>query len=409
MLTKPDVEDAVTLATVLRELEPPVAVHLVFPSYLASSEQLAYANADRLPLTWFSDEATVPAVVLSRDLPRGLRERIERGVEGECRGLRLLSLAEHVQADGILTAIPGLLEARYELLSHHKLRIVRPQDLADFVEVCGRGHGVACSVRHTQMSLSPDVLYIFSHWKARRLCEWFNRVRPSLADATLEECIRSALLNRYSFIIHARDMVRFYELQGDYHFRRGVKPAAFRALLNYHLTSFYFHVWGMLDALAGISNLRLALGVDPRRCGISSDEFLDSLSEKQPRLHRFIKRYGNRWVTVIGDVRHPAAHSALRLQRDIVTDTPESRKSDEEIAAILRAETPGFYERFPDWEASAIWLWRVNHMKVVSDDAIYVEQPSGSYFRSPVTSIDFDLERLNAFIDAFLCVCFSRA
>ena len=57
---------------------------------------------------------------------------------------------------------------------------------------------------------------------------------------------------------------------------------------------------------------------------------------------------------------------------------------------------------------TAISLWRVNQMTVVTDDAIYVEHPSGSYFRPAVTSIDADLEMLNAFIDAFLISCFSN-
>ena len=47
-------------------------------------------------------------------------------------------------------------------------------------------------------------------------------------------------------------------------------------------------------------------------------------------------------------------------------------------------------------------------MKVISDDTIYVEQADGGYFRPPVASLDYDLERLNAFVDAFLIACFAK-
>ena len=115
---------------------------------------------------------------------------------------------------------------------------------------------------------------------------------------------------------------------------------------------------------------------------------------------------------MIGDVRHPAAHSALLLQSDIVGHTVDSQKSDEEIAAILRTEDPDFFVKYETYTRqmlpTAIYVWRVNHMKVITDDAIYVEHASGGYFRPAVTSIDFDLEMLNAFIDAFLFACFGR-
>jgi hypothetical protein len=116
----------------------------------------------------------------------------------------------------------------------------------------------------------------------------------------------------------------------------------------------------------------------------------------------------------MGDVRHPAAHSAIRFHRDIMAETPESQKPDEEIIAILKAEDPIMWVTDEAHTRHllplAIYLWRMRHMTVVTDDAIYVEDPSGrgSYFRAAVTSIDADLEMLNAFIDAFLVAGFAR-
>jgi hypothetical protein len=411
---------AVTLSAALEQLDPPINVRLVLPGYLATRSQLEIADRLRVgrggaPLGIFADETAVPTLTLSRDLRRPIRERIQRGAEGDCRALRLLSLAHFLKADGIVTTIPSLLQPRYGLLHHHKCRLVPPTELADFVEICARGHGVSCSATLAPTWPPPDVLYQYAHWKARRLFAWFGNVSPGISDKTLNEHLRSALLNRYPFILQARDLVRFFELQKDHHFRRGRQPQVFRAPLNYHLTAFYVHVWGMLDALTGIANRRLGLGVNPRLCGITSDELLEALGKKRPGLLRFIKRLRARWISVIGDIRHPVAHSALRLQQDFVQATEESKKPDDEILAILRQEDPEIYEILPAHVVKAlepmlIQNWRLARMKVVSDDAIYVEQPDGSgYFRQPVTSIDFDLEMLNAFVDAFLVGCFARS
>ena len=169
----------------------------------------------------------------------------------------------------------------------------------------------------------------------------------------------------------------------------------------------------MLDTLAQIANRHLGLGVDPFRCHINRDDFLLALDGKRPGLRQFIRAHGGQWVPIIGDVRHPVAHSGLRLQSDLLAHTTESKKSDEEIAEILRAEDPDFYKIMPaelvkEYEAVMISNWRVDKMKVVSDDVINVEKPEGGYLRQPAASIDFDLERLNAFVDAFLVACFGK-
>jgi len=403
---------AFALVDTLADFAPPITIQLVFPAYLATASQLASVEGYFLPFTLFSDEVSVPQVALSRHIPGRLRGRIERGAEDECRSLRLLSLAEHLKADGILTESPALLDARYELLVRHKFRIIPLREFADFIEVCGRGHGVPCSVVPAH-DIPWDLLYVFTHWKCRRLAGWLNAVSSTLTDTSLRELLRSAILNRYPFIITARDYVRFYELQTHHCFRHTGQRGEFRMSLNYHLTSFYLHVWGMLDALTGIANLRLGLGLSARQCGITSDAFLDAIRHERAPLSRFIKHYGPRWVSVMGDVRHPAAHSAIRIQRELLEETQESRKSDEEIIAILKVEDPIVWVTDEAYTRhllpTAIYLWRVRHMTVVTDDAIYVEDPSGSYFRPAVTSIDADLEMLNAFVDAFLFSCFAGA
>lgn len=413
-LLKYPLKMALGLVEDLADLDPSVNVRLIFPLYLATDGERDVAKTGRAPLEFFPEEIDVPKLTLARDLGRRVRERIERGAEGDCRGLRLLALAEHIKADGVVTSIPSLMDSRYALLRHHKFRIVPPPEVPDFVEVCARGHSIFCSAISAPRWLPPDVLYQVAHWKNRRFAQWFGKASPALSDEIIREHLRSALLNRYPMILYARDMVRFFELQKDYHFRRAGQPPVFRAPLNYHLTAFYVHAWGMLDSLSGIANRHLGLGVPTHKCGVVSGDFLKALSRKRPGLVAFIKRYTAEWISIIGDVRHPVAHSALRLQRDLAAATDESKKSDAEIAAILRKEDPETYRVLPPDLIRAVAPvlidnWRLSKMKVITDDAIYVERADGSgYFRNPVASIDFDLERVNAFIDAFLVGCFGQ-
>jgi hypothetical protein len=181
-------------------------------------------------------------------------------------------------------------------------------------------------------------------------------------------------------------MVRFYQFQADRLVRYGQKTRVFREPLNYHLTAFYTHGWGMLDTLAQIANRRLHLRLDPFRCHINRDDFLQALGKKRPGLRRFLQEHGGDWVPIIGDVRHPIAHSALRLQSDLVVATEDSKKSDEEIAKILHVEDPDFYKGLPqrfvkDVERMRIENWRHDKMKIVSDDVINIEKAEGGYLR----------------------------
>ena len=148
------------------------------------------------------------------------------------------------------------------------------------------------------------------------------------------------------------------------------------------------------------------------KCYIVREEFLEALEPKRPALAQFVKDH-KQWVEIIGDVRHPAAHSALVLQRDIASHTADSQKSDEEIAEIVRAEERDFLasapaEFVPALEETLLSNWRHNRVKVQNDDAVYVEKPDGrAYFRGPVASADHDLEMLTKFVDAFLAACFT--
>jgi hypothetical protein len=115
----------------------------------------------------------------------------------------------------------------------------------------------------------------------------------------------------------------------------------------------------------------------------------------------------------MADARHAAAHRAMLLPNDIVEETEESKKTDAEIAAILREEDPAFYRLFTEsmieaYEPMKIDHWRHWKRRTLATNAVVVNKESGGCIRFAVTSIDYDLMMLNAVIDAFLVRLFGR-
>lgn len=324
----------------------------------------------------------------------------------------LLALADDAQTDGLVTADDVLVAQRYDLLQHHRIRVVPVTEFADVIEVCAHGHSIFWSAANSERRLTSDVYYQLNHWKQKRLATWYWAKRPDL-EGELRDNVHSALINRYALIAYARDMVRFYELQLDYFHRRGLWRA-FGTLLGYHMTNFYLYLWGMLEHLAVIANQAKRLGLRERDCGIESPKLWEVLGKNDPALRARIREGPIReWTTAMADARHAAAHRAMLLPNDIVSETEESQKTDAEIAAILREEDPQFYALFPEpmigaFEPQKIEHWRHWKRRTLATNAVVVKKESEGYIRFAVTSIDHDLMMLNTVIDAFLVRLFGR-
>jgi hypothetical protein len=324
----------------------------------------------------------------------------------------LLALADDAQADGLVTADSVLIERRYDLLQHHRLRIVPISEFADVIEVVAHGHSVFWSATDSGGRLTIDLYYQAHHWKQKRLTSWYWTKGPTL-ESDLRDNVHSALINRYALIAYTRDMVRFYELQLDYFHRRGL-GRRFGTLLGYHMTNFYLYLWGMLEHLTLIANQVKRLGLRERRCGIESKELWEALGENAPALRAYI-RGGPilEWIGHMADARHAAAHRAMLLPTDVMSETEESQKTDAEIAAILRHEDASFYTLLPPamveaFEPQAIEHWRHRNRRALGTNVVLVKRAPVPYFRFAVTSIDYDFGMLNAVIDAFLVNLFSR-
>ena len=72
----------------------------------------------------------------------------------------------------------------------------------------------------------------------------------------LRDFLHSALLNRYSFMLYSRDMLMFYDLQKDFYSRRGLLQRYGMAIGYYVTNFFYLLLWGMLDHVTIITEIR---------------------------------------------------------------------------------------------------------------------------------------------------------
>jgi hypothetical protein len=389
----------------LNALNPPIHVQLLTPEKPHTEEPLfevlteCISSDMYLPVRFDVDD---PRRRLLEDEPSTKHDRA------------LCALAIREKVDGVVTASAVLLAARYAL-TQDLINIIAIDELADFVEVCAHGHNVFWSVAHSS-ALNQDVYYVLAHHKGKRLSNWWSALSKESITVESQEQLRSLILNRYPFILFARDMVRFYRLQRD-DSRRNEDPY-YSFGLTYHLNQFYILLWGTLDQLSLLANLIFDLGLDPFDCGIRRPKFVRALEIQISALYTFLKMpVVHDWISLMSDFRHAAAHQVIPMPTEIVIDTEDSKKPKDEILKILREEDPDFemYRQSslnPEgkawFEDFAVSQWRDSKRERLADHMVYLKNKQGHYFRSPVVSLDHDLAMLTGIMDAFLVRMFQK-
>ncbi len=239
----------------LRLIEPAVNFILLAPDEGASREPLCTVIHESVDPVAFS-----PANVFENDPRNRLLDSDEKGV----RLRALCGLCVQHKVDGIVTTSAQLIDARYPLYQHDVIRIVPLNEFADFVEVCAHGHGIFWSASY-QAALTQDTYYTLAHHKGARVARWFPLYQPRDPSVNVREDLRSLLLNRYPFILYARDMVLFFQMQKDSSTRNG-RIQNFNVPLSYHMNCFYLLLWGMLEHLCLVANSVFQLGLSPKAC-----------------------------------------------------------------------------------------------------------------------------------------------
>jgi hypothetical protein len=388
-----------------------IGIELVWPKYI--SENNLYENSvftevfkviSKAPSSDFQLHETVENKIL-----KDSNELSEIGQE-----LSLLALSESMTADGIVTDSEFLIKNQYALYQYHRIRIVPVNEFQDMICVISVGNSVFWSKAYAR-DIGFDTFYIITNWKATKLFEWWSKLVEAgqVAEKELKDNLRSALLNRFPYILYSRDMVRFYQLQRDYYARRRRFPMHGLSI-GFFINTFYLMLWGMLDHLTILAKYAKKMDVPERECGIRSKKFLKELRKVENDLYNFVKKQEmDEWIGIMADLRHKAAHNIIPIPSVLLFETDDSKKTDSEIIEILMKEKPDFYRLF---DAKAIetlqpaWIdnWRMKKMEIGAPGMIVVSKPNGtSYMRDPVISVDYDLSQLIDVMDTFLIKLFN--
>lgn len=394
----------------LESAEPSIKISVIIPLWLTEPESIGFVQEQIYRITKLIQQ-DFPAEI-NLDVPiHGDKLKSVLGTEGFSKSRQLLALSEFMKADGIITAAEDLLKCRYDVHQSHRIRILPFEEFHDILEIIAHGHFIFLSTSSTLIKATFSVFYIMTHYKAKLLFRFYNSIMPTITDENLRENLRSALLNRYSYILYARDMVLFNYIQKDYCARRSIQ-SGHGLHLGYHLTIFYLLLWGMLDHLSVITKYHLNLPVEEFKVGIRSKEFKKQLSKVKANLVNYINSPNiSKWIAIMADMRHQAAHKLIALPSEMVEHTDESKMGDEEVWDILKKEDLSL-NVFDDESLNAVKSlmisnWRIDKMQTVASDMTFINKGKDSYFRNFVVSIDYDLERLNAMIDAFLFSLFN--
>lgn len=386
-----------------------IGIELVWPKYISennfseNSEIIeAFKVISEAPLSDFELHKGVENEILkdSKNLPEIRQE------------LSLLALSESMTADGIVTDSEFLIKNQYVIYQYQRIRIVPIKEFQDMICVISVGNSVFFSRAYTR-DIGFDAFYIMTHWKAIKLFKWWSQRVQRQAAKELNDNLRSALLNRFPYILYSRDMVRFYQLQRDYYARRD-RHQMYGTAIGYYINNFYLMLWGMLDHLTIVAKYAKNMNIVERYCGIRNKKFLKEFREVEKDLSEFVEEQKMKeWIEIMADMRHKAAHNIIPIPSLLVFETNDSKKTDIEIIEILKQEKSYLY-RYIDANAiealQPLWIaeWRRKKMEIVAPGMVMISKPNGnSYLRDPVLSVDYDLSTLIAVMDAFLVKLFN--
>ena len=279
------------------------------------------------------------------------------------------------------------------------------------IRVIAVGNSVFWSSAYSR-DIGFDIFYQMTHWKAMRLFKWWSQAISGHTTKEVVDHLRSALLNRFPYILYSRDMVRFYQLQRDYYIRRE-RLQMYGLAIGFYINTFYLMLWGMLEHLTIVAKYARKLDIAERACGIHSKAFWKEFRVVEKGLSEFVKGPTmTEWIGIMADMRHQAAHNMIPIPSLLVFETEESKKTDDEIIEILKKEKPHLYQFLdaasigvmqPSWIAD----WRMKKMGIDAPGMVMISKPDGkSYMRDPVLSVDYDLSHLIAVMDAFLITLF---
>ena len=139
----------------LGALEWPVDVTLLWPTYIdhvspaGVSETVAILLGGHLEEV--RDGGETRRFIASSHMAETARAALGGESSEQQRRRSLLALADDAQADGLVTGDDVLIAQRYDLLQHHRIRVVPVAEVADVIEVCAH-----TGIRFSGRPSTPD-------------------------------------------------------------------------------------------------------------------------------------------------------------------------------------------------------------------------------------------------------------
>lgn len=326
---------------------------------------------------------------------------------------RLVAVAQQTHAHVLLTEDVVMLGEYTSYKADATVFALGWSKLADLVECFLLGHGIYFSFADCAYGRWLDTYYQTTNG----MNGWLLSVHAATAeavDADARELLRSFAYNRYPFILLARGILQSYRWQALWYRQDGTRDLhAF--VKTYYLNSLYLLMWGALDHLCLILNRVHNYGVRERSCGLNKS-FREKLKTRHPEIEAFLETDDiARFLMVLSDLRHAAAHRIIPMPAPVVQKTDESEVPDDVLRPQIEAELdeelpaldPATRESFVSFR---LHQQRIQKMRRLADSMVFVRKDEGGgYFYDPYISADHDLECLNQVIRKFLFNCFPEA
>jgi predicted nucleic acid-binding protein len=395
----------------LRGVSPDIDLRFLLPSYLSKVDQTALTTHLSDSLIVLEQGNGLQTFIPSERFSKKAADKLNTD-PNKAHISGLLALAVAIQADGVITSSDMLVDLRWAFRTFERIRIIPPEELGDIIEIIAHGNNLFWSASHPDRILTVDLYYPMTNLKCHEYLDCVADLAKMSTDAVLNEELHNALINRYPFLCYARDLVRFYELQLDHYWRRGLQQR-FNFPLGYHVTHFYLMLWGMLDQLTVIAKHACKLKLRTRECGIRKKCFLSAIEKIYPNLKDYLESERiSKWISHIADIRHQAAHQTIPLPKEVLQETEESKKDEADIRTELKENFAEMYAYFPAEyikQEEPIWIqnWRISRMKRLANTSVLIRKENGGgYLYDPVVSLDSDLTILTEIIDKHLLILF---
>ena len=307
----------------INKIFPEIGIDIGMPYYLNANVDLSFVEIFKLPFNVMKKPPYIRNIELNEKIGEEILNKIKQNNVIAKEAIALLSLSEFFKSDGIITNNALLIEARYKFYQYNYIRIIPLDEFPDIIDIIAHGNSIFLSTARPLRILPFDIFYQLTHFKNKRFFSWFIKIEQSADRKNLIENLRSALLNRYPYILYSRDMIRFFELQRDYFLRRG--EGRFHLMLGYYLSNYYLLLWGMLDHLTIIAKYAYNLSIKEKNCGIYSKEFWNKFNV--PNLFNFIRESQlSEWIDIMAEMRHHAAHKGIKVPTELLIETNESKR-----------------------------------------------------------------------------------